>query len=535
VNDRETELKAAAFDAAGAGLEVREAGGAPRLANAAAGAGVGPLGDERRLERLVEGRARLIERRNFAFEGRPYSVIAAMDIDAARRLQDELYARAYFDASTGLPNRELCDRAIAEQIDAGAAPFAVVAVEIEAFAEIVAFHGPAAGEALAARIGERLGRLASSPRDLLARVDANAFCFIAASPGDDEELGESCRRLAARASEPCLIDGAEIFADASVGACVWPTGDARPEGLRRKAHAAAREARRIGVSSLLFASEIEEREAERSRQDTALRQAIRDRRVGCAFQPKVDIRSGEVDSLEVLMRWRGEDGGWSTPGQLLSLAHEVGLTGEVTMLVLEETLASLDAINAAFGQAPKLGFNISAKLACDARFMRGFLDTLIASGRASRFMLEITEEAFLPAGHFQERILPMIRETGAHISIDDFGAGYSSLATLADITADEVKVDRSLIVDIDRRPRSQSLLRAIESIGLALETEVIVEGVETEAEFAYLRDHTGIRVAQGFYFGKPVMLSGIVGGTEARERKHPAARGGERGRGGRLL
>ncbi len=109
-------------------------------------------------------------------------------------------------------------------------------------------------------------------------------------------------------------------------------------------------------------------------------------------------------------------------------------------------------------RGPRLGFNIAAKLACDTRFMRGFLDRLAASGQAQRFMLEITEEAFLPSGRFQTRVLPMIREIGAHISIDDFGAGYSSLATLADITADEVKVDRSLIVDIDKRPRSQSLL-----------------------------------------------------------------------------
>ena len=119
----------------------------------------------------------------------------------------------------------------------------------------------------------------------------------------------------------------------------------------------------------------------------------------------------------------------------------------------------------------------------------------------------------------------MIREVGAHISIDDFGSGYSSLATLADITADEVKVDRSLITDIDKRPRNQSLLRAIESIGEALATEVIVEGVETEAEFRYLRDHTRIRVAQGYYFGKPIMLSGVEGGVEWRESANSRRRG----------
>ena len=125
---------------------------------------------------------------------------------------------------------------------------------------------------------------------------------------------------------------------------------------------------------------------------------------------------------------------------------------------------------------------------------------------AHRFVLELTEEAFLPTTQFQTRVLPMLRDLGAKISIDDFGAGFSSLATLADITADELKVDRSLITEIDRKPRNQTLLRAIESIGAALDMEVMVEGVETENELAYLRDHTQIRVAQGYLFGRPVVL-----------------------------
>ncbi len=530
---RETALKAAAFDAAGAGLEVREAGGAAIVANGANGAGVGALARESRIERLVEGRARLIEQRDFVFEDRDYCVVASLDIDAQRRLQDALFARAYFDPSTGLPNRELCDRAIADTIAARPAGegFAVIMVAIDKFTDIVAFHGAQASEALAARIGERLAREAA-PRDLLARVGPNEFCLVVAEPGDSRALLDACRRLASRASEPCLVDGAEIFVSANAGACAWPAAGADAEGLRRKAKAAAREARRTSSDAKLFTAEIEFAERERAREENALRQAIRDRRIGCAFQPKVDFRADKLDSLEVLMRWRDDEGAWSTPGNLLTLAHAAGLTADVTALVLEETLASLDAINATFGSEPKLGFNIAAKLACDTRFMRKFLEELAASGHASRFMLEITEEAFLPSGQFQSRVLPMIRAVGALISIDDFGSGYSSLATLADITADEVKVDRSLVANIDRRPRSQSLLRAIESIGEALATEVIAEGVETEAEFQYLRDHTKIRVAQGYYFGKPIRLAGVEGGVEWRERGRMLGRA-RRARGGR--
>ena len=529
MSDRERALKAAAFDAAGAGLELRDAAGRRVIANAANGPGVGPLSGENCCERMVEGRAKLVEARAFTLDGRDYSVVASVDIDAQRRIQDDLFARAYFDASTGLPNRELFDRAVADMIAARAeqAPFAVVVVKIERFAEIFAFHGAEAAEAFAGRIGERLAQEATA-QDLVARVANDEFGLLLAEPGAPAQALAISRRLVARASEPCLVDGVEIFASAGAGACFWPAGDAASDGLRRKAKAAAREARRLGGDALVFETEIEFRERERARQDNALRQAIRDRRIGCAFQPKMDFRAGEVDSLEVLMRWRDDDGVWSAPGNFLDLAHQAGLTNEITELVFEETLASLDALNAAFGREPRLGFNIAAKQACDMHFMRGFLERLGKSGHAPRFVLEITEEAFLPSGQFQKRVLPLIREVGAGLSIDDFGSGYSSLATLADITADEVKVDRSLITDLDKRPRSQSLLRAIESIGVALATEVIVEGVETEAEFLYLRDHTKIRVAQGYYFSRPVMLSGVEGGVEWRERQRVqlrAARG----------
>lgn len=513
-------LKAAAFDAAGAGLEIRDGDGRAVTANAASEAGVGAIGPEPRAERLVAGRAKLVEAREFVFEGRAYRVVAAVDIDPQRRVQDDLFARAYFDAATGLPNRELCDRAVGDMIAARAedAPFALAVIEVEKFHEIVAFHGVAASEGLAARIAERLAQ-ETAREDLIARIGPGEFCIVIAAPGEPQAALGACRRWIARATEPYLIDGVEIFAGASAGLSFWPSGDATAEGLRRKAKAAAREARRAGGGAKLFEAAMELRERAGAREANALRQAIRDRRIGCAFQPKFDFRADDVDSLEVLMRWRAEDGTWSSPGNFLTLAHEIGLTNEITDLVFEEAIASLDAVNAAFGRRPMLGFNISAKQAADTRFMRGFLEKLGASGHARRFMLEITEEAFLPASPFQTRVLPMIREVGAKISIDDFGSGYSSLAMLADITADEVKVDRSLITDIDQRPRSQSLLRAIESIGEALSTEVMVEGVETEAEFHYLRDHTKIRVAQGYYFGKPIMLSGVEGGVEWRARE----------------
>jgi EAL domain-containing protein (putative c-di-GMP-specific phosphodiesterase class I) len=124
-------------------------------------------------------------------------------------------------------------------------------------------------------------------------------------------------------------------------------------------------------------------------------------------------------------------------------------------------------------------------------------------------MIEVTEDAFVTKAHFQDEILPIFRKLGVKISIDDFGIGYSSLSALADITADEIKIDRSFITDIHKRPRSQGILRAIESLSEALGMTVIAEGLESFEELAYLQAATKIRYAQGYYFSRPIFLEDL--------------------------
>src|SRR6185437_8018208 len=142
----------------------------------------------------------------------------------------------------------------------------------------------------------------------------------------------------------------------------------------------------------------------------------------------------------------------------------------------------------------------------NADFMQSFARALEATGYPTRFMIEVTEDAFVARTHFQEKILPIFRNLGVGISIDDFGTGYSSLSALADITADEIKIDRSFITDIHKRPRSQGILRAIESLSEALGMTVIAEGIESYEDLAYLQAATRIRYAQGYYFSRPIFL-----------------------------
>src|SRR4029453_5849781 len=142
-------------------------------------------------------------------------------------------------------------------------------------------------------------------------------------------------------------------------------------------------------------------------------------------------------------------------------------------------------------------------------FMRPFARALEQTGFPKRFMIEVTEDAFVTKTLFQDEILPILRGLGVGISIDDFGTGYSSLSALADITADEIKIDRSFITDIHKRPRSQGILRAIESLSEALGMTVIAGGLESFEELASLHGATKIRYAQGYYFSKPIFLEDL--------------------------
>jgi EAL domain-containing protein (putative c-di-GMP-specific phosphodiesterase class I) len=242
------------------------------------------------------------------------------------------------------------------------------------------------------------------------------------------------------------------------------------------------------------------------------------------------------------VRWRDDDGEIHPPGEFIALAVELGLIDPITNFVLAEAVNSIDRLDAAFGPGTTVAVNVAAKQANDLKFMQSFARALSDSRRANRIIIELTEEAFIAKGNFQMEVLPILREMGVRVSIDDFGTGYSSLSALADITADEIKIDRSFISAIHERPRNQSVLRAIESLGRALGMTIIAEGVETYEELAYLHAATGIRYAQGFYFSKPIYLADLNSAKlgEIASRAPEAARAGmassrRDGRGPRVL
>ena len=446
---------------------------------------------------------------------------SSADLTEQKAIQDELFRRAYYDELTGLPTRRVIERHVNDLLhDDDIEPFALAFLDVDNFKHINDYYGHAIGDALLVEVARRLG-LDLRESDMLSRISGDEFLLLLNPIQNQQEVAEYIQFLLQRLRAPFFVDGSEVFASASIGVSLYPEHGRSYDALRQNADIAMYRVKNEGKGTAVFFDVSMEREAlARMELEQSLRLAILDKRFCCAFQPKVDIRSREIKGIEALVRLRNDEGVLQAPGTFINLAVELGLIDELTHLVLAEIMKSIDLINDTFGAHTSISINVAAKQAGNPEFMQSFARALEATGCPRRFIIEVTEDAFVAKTHFQDEILPIFRQLGVGISIDDFGIGYSSLSALADITADEIKIDRSFITDIHKRPRSQGILKAIESLSEALGMTVIAEGIETFEELAYLQAATKIRYAQGFYFSKPIFLEelGALGRTATAAR-----------------
>ena len=433
---------------------------------------------------------------------------SSADISARKALEDQLFRAAYHDELTGLPARRVIEHRADDllQRDEPHGRFALAFLDIDNFKHINDYYGHAIGDALLVEVAKRVG-LDLRETDMLSRISGDEFLLLLNPIQSEHEVAEYIHFVLQRLRAPFFIDGSEIFASTSIGVSFYPEHGRSFDELCQNADIAMYCVKNDGKGAVAFFDTSMEHEAlARMKVEQSLRLAILEKRFCCAFQAKVDIRTQDIKGIEALVRLRDDDGIIQAPGTFINLAVELGLIDELTHLVLAEIVKSIDLINESFGADTTISINIAAKQAGNPDFMRAFAQALEATGYPARFMIEVTEDAFVAKTHFQTEILPMFRKLGVGVSIDDFGIGYSSLSALADITADEIKIDRSFITDIHKRPRSQGILRAIESLSEALGMTVVAEGIETFEELAYLQAATKIRYAQGFYFSRPIFL-----------------------------
>jgi cyclic di-GMP phosphodiesterase Gmr len=447
--------------------------------------------------------------------GRNLLLSSSSDITEQKAFEDALFRSAYYDELTGLPTRRVIEHRVNTLLtrDGVQSHFALAFLDVDNFKHINDYYGHGIGDALLIEMAKRLA-MDLRESDILSRISGDEFMLLLNPIQSEAEVAEYIHFILQRLKAPFFIDESEIFASTSIGVSLYPVHGKSYDLLRQNADIAMYRVKNGSKGAAAFFDASMEREAlARMKIEQSLRLAILEKRFCCAFQPKVDIRTKAVKGIEALVRLRDDEGVIQAPGTFINLAVELGLIDELTHLVLGEIVKSIDLINETFGPDTTISINVAAKQAGKPEFMRPFALALEATGFPKRFMIEVTEDAFVTKTHFQDEILPIFRKLGVGISIDDFGVGYSSLSALADITADEIKIDRSFITDIHLRPRSQGILRAIESLSDALGMTVIAEGIETFEELAYLQAATKIRYAQGYYFSRPIFLEDLKPAT----------------------
>lgn len=424
-----------------------------------------------------------------------------------RRTQAELEQMIKTDALTGLANRTLLNERIQEAIrasaDSGKAP-AVLVLDLDSFKAINDTLGHSAGDAVLVEVAKRL-RSAVRAADTVARLGGDEFAIVI-TEATEEEILQIAHRASEQLQDSVRVGTETVWAMASIGVCIGAPGYPA-EALLRDADIAMYQAKEQGRNNVqLFHPDMLDAVRERSRITAELRSAVADGELALRYQPVVELASGRVIGIEALLRWHHPVRGIIMPDSFIHIAEETGLILELGRWVLHEGVAQMRR----WGEtAPdltdfRLHINLSAAELLRGDLLEDIRETLERHHVApQRLVLEITETVLMSRDAAEEQVFSGLRDMGVGLQIDDFGTGYSSISYLRTLAADTVKVDQSLIQDIDSDPQQQKFVAAILQLISSAGLNAIVEGIET-AEQAIQLQAMGCLYGQGYFYGHPL-------------------------------
>ena len=432
------------------------------------------------------------------------------------RLVEELGYDAAHDALTGLANRRTLYTEGQTRLEKSPRMRrALLILDLDKFKEVNDSLGHHAGDQLLIEVGERLrARLRSA--DLLARVGGDEFAVLLDNVGYNEaaRVASSLREALAvpftALAEPFSALGGSstagsltLHSTVSIGIARFPEDGPDLSALLRKADIAMYKAKTSSIGQHIYSGADDADDTTRLQTVEELRTALSVDQLVLYYQPKIDLGTGDCDSVEALVRWEHPTRGLLYPDAFLSLVEASGLMCAMTQLVLEKALDQA-AVWHAQGQDLIIAVNLSASSLVDAELPDEVFAMLAARGVLPRALqLEITEQ-FLMGDHDRARsILTRLREGGVQISVDDFGTGYSSLSLLREMPIDELKLDRSFVTPMVEDTRAGALVASIIDLAHSLGLRIVAEGVETDAAYAELK-RLGCDQAQGFLISRPV-------------------------------
>ena len=428
---------------------------------------------------------------------------------ARQEAEKQVTFLAFHDQLTGLPNRHMFQIKLKDMLQKGQ-DLALIFLDLDDFKHVNDTYGHIAGDAVLKHVGDALLTFALEPGGFTARIGGDEFAIVTPCV-DCDHLARQCDELIRCVNQKINFEGETIKIGMSIGIASTRLMDQEiaisVDHLSRVTDFALYEAKSKGKNRhATYNSRLEQRFLARRELIDDLPHAENRGELRVYFQPKVNLVSGQTFGFEALVRWQ-RGGCLTPPNDFIHVAEETGLIQKIDLFVLNEATKATADWNRKRDTAYSISVNLSG-LHFKARRIVGWVQSALAQSQlpAHLLTLEITETVQLEDVELTNEILVELRAMGVRISIDDFGTGYSSLAYLRAIVADELKIDRSLVAQVENDSDAHQLLAAVLDLAGIMGFSVVVEGVETNEQVEILLK-LGVEFVQGFHFGAPVPIA----------------------------
>jgi len=429
------------------------------------------------------------------------------DVTARKEAEIRLRYDASHDTLTGLNNRSAFLEEVARSLnrDVGGAnePFALFFVDLDRFKFVNDSRGHAFGDAVLTEIGRRLKEWARAG-EAIARFGGDEFTALVPRVATAEEARRRSAQLHEALAVPMRFGDLSMRTSASIGICLWSPGIKSAEDMIRSADAAAYRAKAKGrACSVVYDDAMAETDRSRTRVGLDLRTAMENDELRIMYQPIVDLRTRRGIGFEALLRWEHPELGDISPSIFVPIAEESGLIVPIGDWVMRRAIDQLAAWRRDYSPIDiAMNVNVSAQQLVNPDFVANLIAALRAAEVPARSLsFELTETAMLDSDRLARQALDAIRAAGAHLALDDFGMGYSSLANLIDLPIDALKIDRLFVSGPDEGLASPAIVKAVVALARAMNVDLIAEGVESRKQEAELTA-MGCRYAQGFLFSR---------------------------------
>lgn len=431
-----------------------------------------------------------------------------------RELSVALKHRAFHDSLTELPNRYCFERELEADLEAlkesHSTKGAVLFLDLDGFKSVNDSLGHHYGDELLGHVADRF-KSCLNKKDTIARVGGDEFAIISRDIASTAEAVSIASRLIESLRVNFDINGVRVKIGASIGLSFFPQDGHNAETLIRNADEAMYRAKANGKGQIIcFDQAMADESKRRVQLESELRDAVKHNRFVLYFQPQVHTYTGEVSSVEALIRWQHSERGFISPGEFIPIAEEAGLVNTIGNWVLEESVKLLASWRGGPLDNIRIGVNVAASQVLEEFFSERILRLLDAySISPSLLEIEVTESIVMNEIQVVVSALNTLREAGVRIAIDDFGTGYSSLSYLQDLPLDVLKIDRSFINRLESERKGESVANTIMLLAKGLGLETVAEGVETRVQFRQVQQ-LGCKMIQGYYFAKPCSIEELV-------------------------